>query len=155
MKILIPLDGSEVGEAVIPRVLEMIFRINCEKQCKVILFHVITEQLPNQIMYSGTSVDILVPEKEMKLNKKKAISYLTKVGESIKAKGIAVTSKTAISDSPAGEIVIAAEEEKVDMIAMSTHGRSGIGRWALGSVTDKTLHLETNIPKLVIRARAK
>ncbi len=155
VKILVPLDGSKVGEAVIPRVVDIVSNIKTEKEPKVILFHAMLAQLPNQIMYSGTSVDIMVPEKEMKINKKKAIAYLNQVGESIRAKGIAVSTVTSFGTSAAEEIVKAAESEKVDMIAMSTHGRSGIGRWALGSVTDKVLHLGTGIPIIVIRAAGK
>jgi nucleotide-binding universal stress UspA family protein len=54
----------------------------------------------------------------------------------------------------AEEILKAAKETGANLIAMSTHGRSGLGRWALGSVTDKVLHL-SEIPVLTVRAKAK
>ena len=49
------------------------------------------------------------------------------------------------------KIIDYAESNAVDLIAMSTHGRSGIGRWVFGSVTDKVLHAG-NTPVLVVRA---
>jgi nucleotide-binding universal stress UspA family protein len=81
--------------------------------------------------------------------------YLGKVGRIFDAKDIPVAVKTSTGSSVANEIVNAAEDEKVDMIAMSTHGRSGISRLAYGSVTYKVLHLETHIPVIVIKALNK
>jgi nucleotide-binding universal stress UspA family protein len=49
----------------------------------------------------------------------------------------------------AEEIVSYAEANDIDLIVMSTHGRSGIGRWAFGSVTDRVLHTG-DIPVLVV-----
>ncbi|OGO25315.1 MAG: hypothetical protein A2144_09740 [Chloroflexi bacterium RBG_16_50_9] len=48
-------------------------------------------------------------------------------------------------------ILKAAEEAKADMIAMSTHGRSGLRRWAFGSITDKVLR-GSSVPVLTVRA---
>ena len=53
--------------------------------------------------------------------------------------------------SAAEEIIKAADEINADWIAMSTHGRSGISRWAFGSVTDRVLRAE-NKPVLMVRA---
>jgi len=44
------------------------------------------------------------------------------------------------SGAAADQILEYAEANGIDLIAMSTHGRSGIGRWVFGSVTDKVLH---------------
>jgi len=44
---------------------------------------------------------------------------------------------------------------KAHLIAMSTHGRSGLVRWAIGSVTDKVIRLEGTIPVLAIKASGK
>ena len=53
--------------------------------------------------------------------------------------------------SAADEIIKASEELNVDLIAMSTHGRSGISRWAFGSVTDRVLRGGSK-PVLMVRA---
>ena len=50
------------------------------------------------------------------------------------------------------EIIKAEEEYNVDLVAMSTHGRRGIKRWAFASVTDKVLR-GGKIPVLVVRAK--
>ena len=54
---------------------------------------------------------------------------------------------------PAEEILRYADEKEVDLILMATHGRSGIKRWALGSVADKVLRSST-IPVWLVRAGA-
>jgi len=61
------------------------------------------------------------------------------------------TSSELRSGSAAEEIITYAEENNIDLIAMSTHGRSGIGRWVFGSVTDKVLHAG-DVPVLTVRA---
>jgi nucleotide-binding universal stress UspA family protein len=52
----------------------------------------------------------------------------------------------------AQEIVKAAHDIKAHIIAMSTHGRSGMVRWAIGSVTDTVMRLEGSIPVLAVKA---
>ena len=59
------------------------------------------------------------------------------------------------SANAAEEIVKTARETKTHLIAMATHGRSGIGRWAVGSVTDKVIKLESQIPVLAVLASGK
>ncbi len=53
---------------------------------------------------------------------------------------------------PADEIIAYAAKSGCDLIAMSTHGRSGIGRWVYGSVADKVLR-SSSIPVLLVRAK--
>lgn len=53
---------------------------------------------------------------------------------------------------PAETIIDEAKRLEADLIVMATHGRSGLGRWALGSVADKVLH-STHTPLLLVRAR--
>ena len=52
---------------------------------------------------------------------------------------------------PAEEILDHTEHRKFDLIAMTTHGRSGVGRWLLGSVAEKVVR-NSPIPVLVVRA---
>ena len=87
----------------------------------------------------------------MEIIKKKAMDYLDKTGEALRSKGATVTARVAIG-SPPEEIVRAAEEVNADMIAMSTHGRSGLSRWAFGSVTNKVLRQGGKIPILTVKA---
>jgi nucleotide-binding universal stress UspA family protein len=78
-------------------------------------------------------------------------SYLSKVAESLKEKGINVKT-AAVAGGAAESILDWARENKTDIIIMSSHGRTGIARWAFGSVTEKVLK-ESEIPVLVIPHR--
>jgi nucleotide-binding universal stress UspA family protein len=72
------------------------------------------------------------------------------VGESIKKPGVTVN--TIVSTGNASEEILkAADETKADLIAMSTHGRSGLRRLAFGSITDKVMH-GSKVPVLMVRA---
>jgi len=80
------------------------------------------------------------------------MDYLHDAGEVLRRKGALVLAKVAVGNAPE-EIVKAAEEIKANLIAMSTHGRSGISRWAFGSVTERILRMGGDIPITVVRAR--
>ncbi len=68
-----------------------------------------------------------------------AMDYLDGLGKAFKAKGLRPLSVAREGSAPE-QILEYAETNRIDLIAMSTHGRSGIGRWVWGSVTDKVLH---------------
>ncbi len=78
------------------------------------------------------------------------MDYLDQIGEGLRSKGATVKIRAMVG-SPAEEIIKAADEINAGIIAMSTHGRSGLSRWAFGSVTDKILR-GASVPVLVVRA---
>jgi len=78
--------------------------------------------------------------------------YLKKISAYFKQKGITATS-VAATGSPAEAILDYIRENQIDLIVMSSHGRTGIARWAFGSVTEKVLK-ESNVPVLVIPHRS-
>ena len=84
--------------------------------------------------YAETSGD-WVAEKE-KQNQAYAEDYLSQMADKLKKEGIAVQTVVA-QGVPADEILNYAQNNQADLIIMRTHGRSGISRWAFGSVTDK------------------
>ena len=71
--------------------------------------------------------------------RKSGEEYLAKVAKRLNEQGITTTSDVDTGD-PAHVIIEFANKKQVSIIAMSTHGRSGIARWVLGSVADKVLH---------------
>jgi nucleotide-binding universal stress UspA family protein len=90
-------------------------------------------------------------------------SYLQKIAGSVKEMATRYTSKTGttppiqaksviLSGHPAEKIVEYADTENIGLIVMSTHGRSGVKRWALGSVADKVMRAATK-PVMLIRAK--
>jgi nucleotide-binding universal stress UspA family protein len=144
-KILVPLDGSRIGEIAIPHTEELAIALDAEVE----LFQVL--EFP--IVVSGRFVEDEFQANPEKMRKGRAsgIAYLDDVGKTLKERGIKISSSVT-AGSPAEEIMRCAEEESIDLIAMSTHGRSGIGRWAFGSVTDKVIHTG-DTPVLLVHAR--
>jgi nucleotide-binding universal stress UspA family protein len=151
--ILVPLDGSFVGESALPYVEDLVSKLSPEVQAEVILLQVLSLVLPTRV--GGAEVpNIAYTEKQIEEDKKNALDYLTRTGEALRSKGVTVTAEVAVGDA-SEEIVKAAEKINANLIAMSTHGRSGLSRWALGSIADKVLRHEAKIPITVIRAQKR
>ena len=150
--IVIALDGSKVGESAMPYVADLLSKLLPELDREVILLQVLSPVMETRTV-SGVAVpDIPATEKEMEKRRQKALDYLDRAGESLRSKGATVTSRVAVGDA-AEQIVRVAEEVDANLIALSTHGRSGLSRLAFGSVTDKVLRLGGRIPIIVIRAQ--
>jgi nucleotide-binding universal stress UspA family protein len=149
-KIIVPLDGSKLGESALPYVQDLVSKLSPEVKVDVTLLQVLSPLHPRTV--SGYAVpDVTYTQNQTEEMKKKAIDYLTATGEALRSKGVTVTAKVAVGDA-SEEIAKAAKEIDVDLIAMSTHGRSGIGRLAFGSVADKVLRHSGKIPVLMVRA---
>ena len=152
-RILIPLDGSKLGEVALRYVEGLVSRLSPGEKVEVTLFHVITALRHDvSIQSAAATVNIPYNESELEQMKNKAVDYLTKAGEGLKSKGAIVNCKVAVGNTPADEIIKAEEEVNADLVAMSTHGRAGISRWAFGSVTDKVLR-GGKVPVLMVRAK--
>jgi nucleotide-binding universal stress UspA family protein len=148
-RILVPLDGSKVGEAALDHVERLIAKMAPDVKTEVVLFQVLTS-LTHYVIAGEASVQVPYTDKEINYITKKAKEYLSTAGECLKSKGITVKTKT-VTGKAADEIVKAADELKADLIAMSTHGRSGLSRLTFGSITAKVLRA-ANVPVLVVRA---
>ena len=149
-KILVPLDGSKVGEAALPHVEDIVSKMLPQVEVEIILLQVLAPVAPT--FAGGEEVPKVVNTEEiMEKNRMAAMDYLNKVAESLRSKGATVTPKVAIGNA-AEQIVEISEEINANLIAMSTHGRSGLSRWAFGSITDKVLRMEGKIPIAIVRA---
>ena len=124
---LVPLDGSELAEAVLPHVKALAKQRGAEP-VDVVLFGV-CEPLVESGYY--------IPDVPMTLEELK--EYLAKVEKRLKEAGLRVRSEVR-KGKPAEQIVEYASKNPFNLIVMSTHGRSGLGRWVFGSVADKVLH---------------
>ena len=150
-RVMVPLDGSKVGEAAIPVLTQLVDKLATGTKVEVILIGVIT-LLRHWVVVGEASAPVSYTEQELNLIKERVSDYLTKTGELLKQKGVTV--RTVVSSgNAADEIIKAAEENHVDLIAMSTHGRSGLRRLAFGSITDKVLR-RSPVPVLMVRAAA-
>ncbi len=148
-KVVVPLDGSKVGEAALPVLEQLVDKLAKGSKVEVILIGVIT-LLRHWVVVGEASAPVSYTEDELKLIKQNVENYLMKTGESLKKRGVTV--RTIVSTgNAADEIIKAIEDTGADLLAMSTHGRSGLRKLAFGSVTDKVLH-RSKIPVLMVRA---
>lgn len=153
-KILIPLDGSGLGEAALDYVNAFISRLSPERHVTIILFYVITTLTHQLDVHSGGVGTVIIPytSEEMESLKQESRMYLARVSKNLKESGAEVKNHIVFGNNPAEEIIKAEKELGCDLVAMSTHGRSGLSRWAFGSVTDKVLRGGT-VPVLLVRAK--
>ena len=148
-KILVPLDGSKVGEAALPYVEELILKFLPEPKVEVTLMQVLSS-LSHYVVAGEASARVPYTEEEIEQMKKQAMSYLDNAGENLRKKGATTEVRVEVGHA-AEEIIKAADDIEADIIAMSTHGRSGLSRWAFGSVTDRVLR-GGHKPVLVVRS---
>jgi nucleotide-binding universal stress UspA family protein len=147
-RVLVPLDGSKLGESAVPHVEALAGALGAE----VILLHIVDPLIIQPLYEPLLSYPLPVPQGEEAM-KAEASAYISGIEKTMKEKGLK-TSSVVVIGSPADEIIGFAERHDIDLIAMSSHGRSGIGRWVFGSVTDKVLH-SGDTPALVIRPAKK
>lgn len=144
-RILLPLDGSDIGEAAFPYAEALALGMPAE----LILFQVLRPAV--LIAEGSTMVSGAVYEKQEEIRKAHATAYLDNVAGKAEEKRLRI-SKALVSGYPPERIIDYAQASAIDLIAMSTHGRSGISRWVFGSVTDKVLHAG-DTPVLTVRAQ--
>ncbi len=141
-KILLPLDGSEIAK----RALDQAEKLAKVFESEILLFQVV----PFMPIYGSPELvtPLIIDEKQKELAEK----YLSDLAEDLKTKGFKVRAVVRTGQQVAVEIIDFAKEEGVDLIVMSTHGRSGISRWVLGSIALKVL-TRAETPILLIRSK--
>lgn len=144
--VIVPLDGSELAEQVLPTVAELAKELKLE----VILFRAYT------IPLSALAVDpegyyVATDEELISAMRDEAVAYLEKKAEEIKKLGVEKVSQVAEYGLASDEIISFARKTPDNLIAMCTHGHTGVKRWVLGSVTE-TVVRHSGDPVLVIRA---
>ena len=149
LKILIPLDGSKTGETALPYVEELVSKLSPRVKVEFTLLQVVS-LLTHYVAAGELMTPISYTDREMAQIQRQARDYLNTVGKGIRSKKVSVKIRVRVGNA-AEEIIKAADEINVDLIAMSTHGRHGISRWAFGSVTDKVLR-GGHKPVLLVRA---
>ena len=141
-KIIVPLDGSDAGEVALPYVRELSKKLKSE----VILLQVVA--LGQHVHTVGGLDYVLFADQQVESMRTQAKQYLEKVSK--KLTGASVRSEVRIGDA-AREIIRFADETNTGLVAISTHGRSGIRQWVFGSVTHKILQAG-NTPALLVKA---
>jgi len=140
-KILVPLDGSKVAEGVLPHAKSLAYSEGAE----LILLNIAA----NPAMDFAFS-DPGIAQSAMAEQEERSRKYMTDIEQELKSAGFKTSTLLRVG-SVAEVILGVAEELQVDVIAMSTHGRTGPARWLLGSIAERVVH-NSKIPVLLIRA---
>lgn len=137
---IVPLDGSMVAEGIIPFVLEIAGPLDME----VMLLRVVVP-IPPTVIEGSRHVEVEDVEKR----RLEAERYLEPIAAELRARGVRVTSQVRRGE-PTAEILAGAKAAGADLIAMTTHGRSGLGRLLFGSVAEAVLR-QSEIPVFLMR----
>ena len=146
-RMLVLLDGSELAEAVLPHV-ETLTKQRGADLVDIVLLQV-CEPTPFAVYYYST-----VPidwEDYIARCKREDEQHLAKIEKRLKDAGLKVRSEL-LMGKPADAIIDYVGKNPVNLIVMSTHGRSGLSRWVYGSVADKVLH-GASTPIFLVRPR--
>lgn len=139
-RVVLPLDGSPVAEAVTPFIIEIAGPLDLE----VVLLRVV-QPMPPQVLEGTRHVVV----EDVEGRRVDAEEYLAPIAAELRSKGIRVHTHVRRGE-PAAEIVACAQEVDADLIAMSTHGRSGLGRLVFGSVAEAVLR-HAHLPVFLMR----
>lgn len=139
--IVAPLDGSKRAEKILPHIEELSKRF----EAKIILVQVVE---PPKVI-SDESISQYV--KDLDKLKLEADTYLSNIAEKFQSKKIQ-TELRVEHGQPVKNILQIVEKERADLIAIASHGRSGISRVFYGSVAASLLH-RVDRPLLLIRSR--
>jgi nucleotide-binding universal stress UspA family protein len=139
-RILVPLDGSALADAVLPAVISLAQ----EFDCVLVLCNVLTLPPPS-IPVQGANIPLGLPIAHAPAE---VADHLDRAAHQARLKGLKAEIVITSGDR-APAIAGAAVQGDCDVIAMSTHGRHGVGRWIVGSVTD-TVVRNADVPVLAI-----
>jgi nucleotide-binding universal stress UspA family protein len=146
-KILVPLDGSELAESVLPHV-ETIAR-GCSV-VEIVLLRVCEAPSILADYPEGRDKSWEKHVERMTTNAQQQCNiYLGDVEKQLRDRGFSVRVESRLG-KPAEEIINYANENNVDLIIMASHGRAGVSRWAYGSVADKVLR-SSCVPVLLVK----
>ena len=159
--ILIPLDGSELSKLSLPIGKEVAVKL----KIPIMLFEMVPMAYPStnsSYMYMSDYVKIndrdeqVIESNYAKANgaeESRAQAELFAIERELREEGLSVDHRITSGIDAAKEIVHISKEQRIDLIIMSTRGRSGVNRWLLGSVTEKVLH-SGDVPLLLTNAKA-
>jgi nucleotide-binding universal stress UspA family protein len=139
-RVLVPLDGSPLAEAIIPFLVEIAGPLDMS----IVLLRVL-EPVPVAVVEGVRQTMIDISE----TRRRDAEAYLESVASTLKRRGIS-TSYDVRTGRPDVRILEAARDISADLVAMSTHGRSGLGRLLFGSVAEQVLR-HAEVPVFMMR----
>lgn len=139
-RVLVPVDGSEVAEAILPFILDIAGPLDLE----VVLLRVNRPIPPTAV--EGTRVFTV---EDVEARRATAEAYLQGLAAEMRARGVRAATRVQRGE-PVHEILAAARTEDADLIAMTTHGRTGPARLLFGSVAEGVLR-HASIPVFLMK----
>ena len=143
-RVIVPLDGSELAEAILPFIIQIAGPLDFE----VTLLRVLPP-VPPEVVESASRVIV----DDIAQRQKEAETYLTEIAASVGATGVRVQTEVRVG-VPVREIVECVQRQNADLVAMTTHGRSGLGRLLFGSVAEAVLR-QAEVPVFFLRQTEK
>ena len=146
-RIMVPLDGSELAECVIPYIEDFID----QGQVEFIVFVRVVRPIITPASFDDSMT--YIPEDWSRLESEKKTSaedYLKKVVSRLKQNGVKFQTEVLVGRI-GNSLLDYIKANDFNLIVIATHGRSGLSRWVRGSVADKILSA-SNIPVLMVRA---
>jgi nucleotide-binding universal stress UspA family protein len=142
-RILVPLDGSKLAEQALPHAIAQARGFGAS----LVMLRV-AETLPHSPGVSAADLDRI-----KKQTIEWAQDYLERVTAQVRDQGIQVESAI-VEGRPNAEIIRFAESNSIDLIVLSSRGRSGFSRWLVGSVADRVVR-GARVPVLLVRAKER
>ena len=136
-KVLVPLDGSRLAELALPEAFDF-----ARRGATLVLLRAA----------EATRLPAVDPTESQVAVVREAETYLAEVAEGARKAGVQDVETSVWYGPPAESIIDAARTRGVDLIVMSSHGRSGVGRLMLGSVAEQVLR-GTTTPILLLRSQ--
>lgn len=148
-KIMVPLDGSDLAECVMPHVEAIISGF---KSKEVVFARVVDPiRLPASVPAHGKFGFTEKDRHQLETGRKKAANaYLEKMVDSLDISGT-VFNFIVLEGNPANMLTDYATENEVDLIVIASHGRSGVSRWVMGSVAERIMRTSC-VPVMMVRA---
>jgi len=138
-KVLVPLDGSDLAECALPHVKKMVK----EGFVKDVIILTVIDIHPSALL-EGADTTVIY-----KAQMNNSREYMNKVQAQFRAEGMEV--KTEILQGSAAQVISDyANDKKVELVVIATHGYSGVKRLMFGSVAFRVLH-DSHVPVLLIR----
>lgn len=148
-RILVCLDGSKLAEQILSYATEAALRFNS----KLVLLQVVGAHGTVPVVTAGASAySVEAAEHQIEKEEADTKTYLDGLAQPLREKGLDVECVTLRGLQVGRTIVDYADGHNVDLIAIATHGRSGLGRLVFGSVADFVLR-ESGLPILLIKPR--
>lgn len=148
-RILVPLDGSEFAESSLDHVRAI--AAGCKTK-RVILFGVVDTSAP----WPASTLRGMLGEDFIKQSlengRKWLTDYLISVAEKLKGNDLVVAAVVE-RGNPAQRILDYSETKGIGLIIMCTHGRTGLGKFAFGSVAEKVLH-NARVPVIIVTPKS-